>query len=103
MLSKVLLLSVNQIVVGKMSFGRKHRVLVSVLLFVFVLDLHRLTKVVLILIVNFRLRSRKVNTNILAQSFLNNTVSSEFFSRINPHFAYSPTALNQLKERIVSE
>lgn len=66
MLSKVLLLSVNQIVVSEMSFGRKHRVLVSVLLFVFVLDLHRLTKVVFILIVNFRLRSRKVNTNILA-------------------------------------
>lgn len=66
MLSKVLLLSVNQIVVSEMSFGRKHRVLVSVLLFVFILDLHRLTKVVLILIVNFRLRSRKVNTNILA-------------------------------------
>lgn len=66
MLSKVLLLSVNQIVVSEMSFGRKHRVLVSVLLFVFVLDLHRLTKVVLVLIVNFRLRSRKVNTNILA-------------------------------------
>lgn len=66
MLSKVLLLSVNQIVVSEMSFGRKHRVLVSVLLFVFVLDLHRLTKVVLILIVDFRLRSRKVNTNILA-------------------------------------
>ena len=65
MLSKVLLLSVNQIVVSKMSFGRKHRVLVSVLLFVFVLDLHRLTKVVLVLIVDFRLRSRKVNTNIL--------------------------------------
>lgn len=66
MLSKVLLLSVNQIVVSEMSFGRKHRVLVSVLLFVFVLDLHRLTKVVLVLIVDFRLRSRKVNTNILA-------------------------------------
>jgi hypothetical protein len=66
MLSKVLLLSVNQIVVSKMSFRRKHRVLVSVLLFVFVLDLHRLTKVVLVLIVDFRLRSRKVNTNILA-------------------------------------
>lgn len=66
MLSKVLLLSVNQIVVSEMSFGRKHRVLVSVLLFVFILDLHRLTKVVLILIVDFRLRSRKVNTNILA-------------------------------------
>jgi hypothetical protein len=66
MLSKVLLLSVNQIVVSEMSFRRKHRVLVSVLLFVFVLDLHRLTKVVLVLIVDFRLRSRKVNTNILA-------------------------------------
>ena len=66
MLSKVLLLSVNQIVVSKMSFRRKHRVLVSVLLFVFVLDLHRLTKVVLVLIVDFRHRSRKVNTNILA-------------------------------------
>lgn len=66
MLSKVLLLSINQIVVSEMSFRRKHRVLVSVLLFVFVLDLHRLTKVVLVLIVDFRLRSRKVNTNILA-------------------------------------
>ena len=92
MLSKVLLLSVNQIVVSKMSFRRKHRVLVSVLLLVFVLDSHH--AFVLVSVVSLRLRARQIYTDILAEGFLDDTISSELFSRVDHHLTDSPTSFD---------
>jgi len=77
---------------GKLGVSRQEGVLVSVLLLVLVLDSHH--TLIFIPVVSFGLGSRQINTNILSESLLDDTVSSKLFSRVDHHLTDGPAAFD---------